>query len=890
MFRRIYEFILTTYFPRDSWIRDLQFTSKFCDTFSRIVQKVKEWEAGSGEFYSELGIPIVNFEKLPQTFMLIREHKSFQKYLIDNLSRITDPAQRVSFLETFSKDFCVPNIAVNRWVSNHFYNAVPLNNQSIDHPSVIVVNPKNRVITRSFSLLPLTQTPQKKIRAYREERKIIYKKLTDYFGAFRALENLYIQIMIKAFKEKRISLNSFSGTSVQFVHKNIYMPLNLANYHQSQFKNSIKLKERIHRNAITLPYQAVRNWIIRAYNLRFIISTMAQQFSKLDSFTTKDVVRFFLGKTLSNEFLKILRTTLSQNCFKEKQNFSYYFIENMLNQIKNLFFKLNPLAPVLTKRVRAIKPDIQLNKKYINDFINTCLNDFTRKKKHNEIKTTISELPNYFLDLYFRMLKNNDTLKQKKTKNTDKHSLKQYITERNTDLDRKKEMLKIQLKERFDSQKLHKLMTLALQNVLTEISTNPNIIITKYIFSPFFSCSKISTLDINGFQQFFTHVFYNKVRERLKELFLTEDFLRFFLDNLRYLKNQIFVLLNNPKLEGLTMPINAKKKFGCELNFDTLTATLSFKSRKFLNFKITDKKKRIASLIKEGAIPKPPILSFRNRKLILNLPFEVEKGIVSKESNTQSIEREIRVDLGLIHFAVVSVQEKDFKRKFSEIDRYFIGSHQLFNLKWDSDKGKFVKRNNFDARKNSNIKLKLIHLRNEIKNHQRLLNEYENRCIQSGINPKKKLKYNKLSRSISILWNRVHNINREIARLVSHNLIEIAKFHHASRIVFEDLRFSKHSKKRKVGKNLAFWQVQWLFSQIQEAVKLQAYLNDIRFRRVSAAYTSQRCPLCGELNKRDGKRYTCPNTYLHANNKIFHLDTDLLGARNVQVIEFPNKS
>ncbi len=126
----------------------------------------------------------------------------------------------------------------------------------------------------------------------------------------------------------------------------------------------------------------------------------------------------------------------------------------------------------------------------------------------------------------------------------------------------------------------------------------------------------------------------------------------------------------------------------------------------------------------------------------------------------------------------------------------------------------------------------------------------------------------------------------------------------------ENLRFSRHSKKRERGRYLAFWQTHWLFGQIEVAVELQAFLRGMHFERVYAAYTSQRCSECGMIEykdtrgalvyktdglskkerqkrvlsrtkSRDGKQFTCQNTQHHKNKRSFRLDADLSAARNI---------
>ncbi|MGV9170972.1 MAG: zinc ribbon domain-containing protein [Promethearchaeia archaeon] len=83
------------------------------------------------------------------------------------------------------------------------------------------------------------------------------------------------------------------------------------------------------------------------------------------------------------------------------------------------------------------------------------------------------------------------------------------------------------------------------------------------------------------------------------------------------------------------------------------------------------------------------------------------------------------------------------------------------------------------------------------------------------------------------------------------------------------------------GGYLAFWQTHWFFSQVQEAVKLQAYLRHISFRTVNAAYTSQNCWECGQRGTLTGKSFTCRNVHGHTSKCPVYLQSDLNAARNI---------
>jgi len=200
-------------------------------------------------------------------------------------------------------------------------------------------------------------------------------------------------------------------------------------------------------------------------------------------------------------------------------------------------------------------------------------------------------------------------------------------------------------------------------------------------------------------------------------------------------------------------------------------------------------------------------------------------------------------------------------------------------MKFNLEDGKLYNQNRI--RKNgkekalSNIKLKLIRLREQIIFLQQKKNNYEQRLLERDItNYRAKLKWNKTRRSLSLCWDRLNRLNVQIVNHLNNYILKIASFWNVSAIKVEDLRWATHSKKRDAGKFMAFWQAHWFYSQVQNAVKLQCDLNSIRFQKVPARYTSRRCSRCGELGSRTGKRFSCSCCGLK-------LDSDLNASRNV---------
>lgn len=264
---------------------------------------------------------------------------------------------------------------------------------------------------------------------------------------------------------------------------------------------------------------------------------------------------------------------------------------------------------------------------------------------------------------------------------------------------------------------------------------------------------------------------------------------------------------------------------------------------------------------------------------MLNLPFEIKNGEFnpSKEQDRNNPNIEMGVDLGLKHFAVISVWDKEHE---IELARYFIGTRQLFDKKLVEQDGvlKWQYQDRFTTfpyDKQSNVKLKLINLRKQIKQLQRKKNNYEQRLLNVCINDfRSKLKWNKIRKELSLCWERLNRLNTQIVNHLNNYVLKIASFWKVSTIKMEELRWVKHSKKRDTGKFMAFWQTHWFYSQVQEAVKFQCGINSIKFQRVPAGLTSQRCSRCGIRGSRSGKRFSCPHCGLK-------LDSDLNAARNI---------
>ena len=785
--------------------------------------------------------------------------------------------------------------------NQRFKDSLPIiNNLAIQKGSLL--------LTRKFALIPAVQNPI--------ERKRTYSKMTDIFVKITSLKNVYIQKLIDHAQDGH--LNDFTNSSKLSAQK-LFGKLNFTRLDGLSFSKSIsntfQLKERVKRCAHFEAYEIVRNWLIRNENLKAILEYLISKFENDDAF----VVKFLEGKRFSSNEIKDIRNMLGKNCFEKRQMLSTFYLNNHIYQLRNIFFRTFDFPAALLHNPKNLLQKT-ISKTFLTpsskaSFIESIANGFTQKQKKRTVDVPENKLFDYLLNLYFRKLKSSTTrmaqriiiLRYRSHKMKDSINLqstkdklfsiiklfqfttkKQFIDKRNEQIDDMKAQFQESINS-FTRDDLYQLITNLFNDEINLTLRLDNQYILRHVFRPSFPNIKISKLSFTSLMEYVKTKIRYKIREHLKYFFMTDDIVRIFMKGLRYMKENLFNLLSVPKVKQFSLNLIDGSTF--RDNYNDLEFELGFISRNFIRFAIIDQKNRLQKFM-EKFTPANPTITFKHRKLLLNLPFEAKKrSLKSFQENGQSSSNlEMGVDLGLKHPAVLSIWDKVGKR---EVARYFLSWKNLFDKKlieqdtWFTDDCsdlKFKKTlkwqnqtrfNTISYNKQSNIKLKLIDLRNQIKLLQRKKNNYEQRLLSSGVsNFRSKLKWNKIRGELSLCWNRINNINCQIVNLVNHFTIQIAKFHGVIKIKMEDLRFAKHSKKSNSGKFIAFWQTHWFFSQVQDAIKLQCKLNGIRFQKVSAGYTSQRCSRCGKLGSRDGKHFYCTECELT-------IDSDLNASRNI---------
>ena len=766
-------------------------------------------------------------------------------------------------------------------------------------------------ITRKFSLLPDNSNGPLKIKSYKE--------ITNLLVKLRALKNKYVAIMVDDVKTG--SYNSYKSTSMSKFRQAVYDRLNLSQIRSPQFQ-SIELKERAKQCAFYDAYLVVREWVKRTENLKIIIGGLIDKFGKDEAFT----LSFLRGKRFSSKDLKVIRQTLSQDCFEKRQSLSIFFLNNFILQLRNLFLTCNdfeskalfsdmsltnPLQSLIRETFKSLKLD--------NSLIEMVATGFSRTKNKKEIAILPAELPKYILDGYFRKIQWLTTQKaqqiislRKKVKKeaskrkSDATKIAAYSKSLRNIVDfislfigavefssekefKKKRALildnfKKSIFEEIVSLDLHQLITEAYQKELSDFQQNPNQYVLKRVFKPNFPRITITEITYDSFIQYFEIKLQYKVRELIKEYFISKQFISLMIDQFQEIQREIYNLVKIPEHKTLSISIMNRDVY--KEDFSNLyrengsnfyKIKLGLISHQFKSFKVRDRKERIIKLKASNFEPALPTITLKNRKLLLNLPFNKIKKDSSKPAQAYgNPDIELGIDLGLKHFAVICIWDK---RQHIELARYFLGPRQLFDMFFSLEDGKlyFQKRVRKNQKENhlSNIKLKLIRLREQIILLQQKKNNYEQRLLLRNIsNYRAKLKWNKTRRNLSVCWDRLNRINIQIVNHLNNYVIKIARFWKVSAIKVEDLRWATHSKKRDAGKFMAFWQTHWFYSQVQNAVKLQCDLNSIRFQKVPAKYTSQTCSSCQKLGSRTGKQFSCPHCGLK-------LDSDLNASRNV---------
>ena len=112
---------------------------------------------------------------------------------------------------------------------------------------------------------------------------------------------------------------------------------------------------------------------------------------------------------------------------------------------------------------------------------------------------------------------------------------------------------------------------------------------------------------------------------------------------------------------------------------------------------------------------------------------------------------------------------------------------------------------------------------------------------------------------------------KDIDHKISHDIVETAVVHNVKVIKLERLANIRSTTRTSRKNNPSLHT--WSFYRLAQFIEYKARLAGIKVEYVNPAYTSQRCPGCGNVHHANDRNYTC--------SCGFHIHRDLLGAMNI---------
>ncbi len=650
-------------------------------------------------------------------------------------------------------------------------------------------------------------------------------------------------------------------------------------------------KERMKRAAMYYPYFAIRNYLIRKNNLTRIVDLLKVMFQNYPS----ECVNFIRNGTVSRQHLIGIKHELSNNLYGERQSISIEYLSNHLGQLRKLMLK----NMVSNLEINDILNKTLKNPPRMTHIISDTLNGFSTQRKRHEIKIKSDELLTYLKKLFITSIKRKSTrlFKIYIDKDISKaiSPLLQMINSIGTDnLDDfkwERDIFLSALKNSADIN-LFPLCKEVTEDVIESITSNKCPL--HKLIAPKFKPIPIMSIDDAGFLEYIKIKLRYKVMSILPDIFFLETggLITPVLDTLDLIGGKLSDLLNVPSIKTLTINLPFREQLWKNVlnNSDDLSQSFIFTPLKksattYFKFSLSNTPRK-EMLFRDDMYISPPILKLQHRKLILIQPFE-QKGIEVPYLNNNI---EMGIDLGLKHFAVISIRDK---QRGVEIARYFLGQKTIFGYKFNQDDGKFIPLMGV----NWNIKRKLMHLRSEVRDIQTKKALYE---INFPNDIKRQFHIDK---TLSCLWDKINRIHLEIRNQLAHRILQIAQFHGVSLVKFEDLSWSKHSRKAISGKWIAYNQIHWFHSKIIQHVVQATKRVGIKVGVVNARWSSQICSHCAKGNNialnitmqsdkntlhdyfgsRAGKQFRCKQMQYKNGVSLhkFELDSDLNAARNV---------
>lgn len=112
---------------------------------------------------------------------------------------------------------------------------------------------------------------------------------------------------------------------------------------------------------------------------------------------------------------------------------------------------------------------------------------------------------------------------------------------------------------------------------------------------------------------------------------------------------------------------------------------------------------------------------------------------------------------------------------------------------------------------------------------------------------------------------------KDIDHKLSHDIVATAAAHNVKTIKLEQLQNIRSTTRTSRKNNHGLHN--WSFYRLAKFIEYKAKLAGIEVLYVNPAYTSQRCPVCGNVHHANDRDYTCKCGY--------HIHRDILGAVNI---------
>lgn len=136
---------------------------------------------------------------------------------------------------------------------------------------------------------------------------------------------------------------------------------------------------------------------------------------------------------------------------------------------------------------------------------------------------------------------------------------------------------------------------------------------------------------------------------------------------------------------------------------------------------------------------------------------------------------------------------------------------------------------------------------------------------------RKKLQKSKHPEAVKRINDKEQRIMKDLDHKLSRDIIETAVAHEVKVIKLERLSNIRSTTRRSRKNNHSLHM--WSFYRLATYIEYKAKLAGIKVLYVNPAFTSQKCPKCGNVHHADGRDYRCTCGY--------HTHRDLLGARNI---------